>query len=433
MTNNDTDTGVAANARWIVVIAFLVAYIFSFVDRMIIGLMVEPLKHDLQLTDTQVSLLQGFAFALFYTVVGLPIGRLVDRRKRVAIAGWGIALWSLFTAACGLAQNYGQLFLARMGVGIGEATLSPSAYSIFADLFDRNRLGVALGVYNVGSAIGGGLAMIVGGSIAHFAATQGSVSVPWLGELHPWQLTFLYVGLPGLLVAAWVLSLPEPRRRDAPVDAVSGEFRAFVKEKRRFVAGHHLGVAFSNLAAFAVVSWMPVMLMRAYGWTIAEAGLAVGGALIVGGLLGLIGSGWLSDRSRVRHGVHGRLRFCIWISLLGIPASAALGSASSGHIALLLFTGIYVCSIGTISPAAATLQEIAPPRLRGQSSAFYLFVVNLIGIPLGATSVALLSDHVFTATDGIRHSLSVVAPAALAIAALCYRASIGGIDDTTSR
>jgi len=427
--------------RWMIVAAFLVAYVFSFIDRLIIGLMVEPLKRDLGLTDTQISLLQGLAFAVLYTAAGLPIGRLVDRRSRISIAAAGIALWSAMTAACGLAQGYWQLFLARIGVGIGEATLSPAAYSLFADLFERRRLGLALGIYNLGSAIGGGLAMIVGGLIVQFASSQATVSAPFLGELRPWQLTFIYVGLPGLLVALWVALLPEPARRNADGSAKTGthaavplhEVIAFGKQRIRSLGGHHLGVALSNLSGFAIVSWMPVMLMRAYGWTIAEAGLAIGFALIVGGLVGLMGGGWLSDRLFRKRGTGGRMQLCLTASVIGIPAAAMLGNVDDAYIAVALFTIAYVCSIGPISPAVAALQELAPPQLRGQMSAFYLFVVNIIGITVGSTAVALLTDNVFTEPDGIRHSLSVVSPLALLLAAAAYWWSIGGMDRDTTR
>lgn len=429
--------------RWVIVAAFLVAYVFSFIDRLIIGLMVEPLKRDLLLTDTEISLLQGLAFAAFYTLVGLPIGRIVDRHSRIAIAASGVAIWSAMTALCGLAQNYTQLFMARVGVGVGEATLSPAAYSLFADLFERRQLGLALGIYNMGSAAGGGLAMIVGGLVVQFASGQSVVDVPLLGELRSWQLTFIYVGLPGLLVAVWIWLLPEPTRRSSDGRAAQAgavpaaipirEVLAFARQRRRSIAGHHLGVAFSNLSAFAIVSWMPVMLMRAYGWTIAEAGLATGIALIIGGLLGLMGGGWLSDKRYLLEGTAGRIRLCMIVSVLGVPAALFLGHVDEAIVALALFTVIYICSIGPISPAVAALQEMVPAELRGQMSAFYLFVVNIIGITLGSTAVALLSDNIFTSPDGIRYSLSVVSPIALVIAAFFYAWSMSSIRRDTAR
>lgn len=423
--------------QWLIVGAFLVAYVFSFIDRMILSLMVEPLRRDLGLSDFQISLLQGLAFALFYTLVGLPIGRAIDRYSRVRIAALGIALWSAMTAMSGLAQTYWQLFTARIGVGVGEATLSPAAYSLFADVFDGRRLGLALGIYNLGSALGAGIAMALGGFIVHFASGQEAVFLPLVGEVRPWQLTFFYVGLPGLLVALAIRALQEPARRNIrpgaapPVVPIPAVLR-FAALRRRALAGHHLGVAFSNLGAFAIVSWMPVMLVRTYGWSIAQAGLAVGIALLVGGLLGLTGGGWLADRQFARERTVGRMRLCLWASLCGIPAGTLLGFQSSPVLAVVLFGLAYLFSIMPIAAAAAALQELVPGELRGQMSAFYLFVVNLIGIGLGSTAVALLSDHLFTQADGIRYSLAVISPAALAVAAICYRFSFGPVARATA-
>jgi MFS family permease len=418
--------------RWTIVAAFLVAYVFSFIDRMILSLMVEPLKRDLLLSDTQISLLHGLAFAVFYTLVGLPIGRVIDRVSRIKVAAVGIALWSATTAASGLAQSYAQLLLARIGVAVGESTLTPAAYSLFADLFDRRRLGFALGIYNLGSAIGAGIAMVLGGVIVQYASGQQAVSLPLIGEVRPWQMTFFYVGLPGLLVAAATAMLPETGRRTSAAGAGIAaipvpEVLRFARSRSGALAGHHLGVAFSNLAAFAIVSWMPAMLVRTYQWSIAQAGLAVGIALLVGGLLGLTGGGWLADRQYSRARTVGRMRLCLYATLCGIPAAALLGLQSSPIAAVVLFGVAYMFSIMPISSASAALQEIVPPPLRGQMSAFYLFVVNIVGIGLGSTAVALLSDHVFTQADGIRFSLSVIAPLALLAAAACYASSLGPV------
>lgn len=410
---------------WLVVGVFLLAYIFSFIDRMIIGLMVEPLRRDLGLSDTQISLLQGLGFAVFYTLVGLPIGRFVDRYSRVGIAAIGVALWSAMTAFSGLAQTYWHLLLARMGVGIGEATLSPAANSLFADLFDRRQLGLALGVYNVGSAIGAAIAMILGGYIVHFASGQQPVMLPLLGEIRPWQMTFFYVGLPGLLVALLVWALPEPPRRSARGESAAAapplsEVLAFARRTRSALTWHHLAVGFSNFATFAIVSWIPIMLVRAYGWTIAQAGLAIGIALLIGGTIGLIGGGWAADRATRGRGAAGRMGLGVLASLLGIPSGAMLGQPDSALVAVALFTVTYMFAISPISAGSAALQEMTPPRMRGQLTAFYLFAINIIGIGIGSTAVALLSDNVFTQPDGIRYSLSVVAPVGLLLAAICY-------------
>jgi MFS family permease len=197
---------------WVTVAVLFVAYIFSFIDRMIIGLLVEPMKADLNLSDTQISLLQGLAFAIFYTLVGLPLGRLIDRAARLRVAAVGVALWSIMTMACGLAGQYWQLFVARMGVGVGEATLSPAAYSIISDSFPQRRMGLAMGVYGLGSAVGAGLAFIIGAAVIQLVTSAGTLTLPLIGEVRAWQATFMIVGLPGLVIAAVLAMMPEPAR-----------------------------------------------------------------------------------------------------------------------------------------------------------------------------------------------------------------------------
>ena len=200
--------------EWYVVLVCMLAYIFSFVDRQILALMIEPIKRDLGLSDTQFSLLHGLAFSLFYAFMGIPIALLADRYSRPRIIAIGVAFWSLATAVCGLSRNFAQMFLARIGVGVGEAALSPATYSMLSDMFPRDRLGRAVGVYSIGSFIGGGLAFLIGGYVINLLKRVDTVVLPLLGALRPWQVTFFVVGLPGLLVALLILlTVRDPGRR----------------------------------------------------------------------------------------------------------------------------------------------------------------------------------------------------------------------------
>ena len=176
---------------WCIVAALFVAYIFSFIDRMLIGLLVEPIKKDLLLTDTQVSLLQGFAFALFYTIAGIPLGRWIDRAPRMRLVALGIAVWSGMTVLCAMVTNFFQFFAARMGVGVGEAVLSPAAYSVISDSFPKNRLGLAMGIYGLGSAIGAGLAFMIGAVVIAAVANAEAITVPVLGVIKSWYVASL--------------------------------------------------------------------------------------------------------------------------------------------------------------------------------------------------------------------------------------------------
>ena len=207
---------------WYVVVVLTVAYMFSFLDRQILALLIEPIRQDLEITDFQISLLLGLAFGIFYTALGIPIGRLADRRSRRGIIAVGVTIWCLMTAACGLARNFSQLFLARIGVGVGEATLNPSAYSLISDYFPRQRRGRAISFYNMGVSLGAGVAMVVGGQIIAFAFDTPRVTLPIVGELYAWQLVFLLVGLPGLLIAALMITVREPERRDKLQIATDG-------------------------------------------------------------------------------------------------------------------------------------------------------------------------------------------------------------------
>ena len=191
----------SALSAWYAVIVLLFAYVLSFVDRIIMSLLVIPIQKDLDISDTQMGLLMGLAFAIFYTVVGIPIARLSDVKSRKIIVSIGIFLWSIMTAVCGLARSFLELFLARIGVGVGEATLSPAAYSMIADYFPENKLGKAIAVYQSGALFGSGIAFIIGGAIVGLIVNSSATSLPFLGELQPWQLAFIIVGLPGVLMA----------------------------------------------------------------------------------------------------------------------------------------------------------------------------------------------------------------------------------------
>jgi len=280
----------------------MLAYIFSFVDRQIPTLMVEPLKKDLGISDTQFSLLHGFAFAIFYTLMGLPIGRLVDSVNRKYIITTGITLWSLMTAACGLAQNFWSLFLFRMGVGVGEATLSPAAYSIISDYFPKYIRGRALAVYTLGISIGIGLALMVGGAVVEGVAGLGDIALPFVGNVKAWQLVFFIVGLPGLFVALLSFTIKEPVRQDK----LQGDWsrgavplkQVFLFVKARWQAYAYLfaGTSMVIIGNYAILAWTPSLFIRSHDWGIAQIGLWFG---IVNAFFGSMGGyfgGWLTDR-----------------------------------------------------------------------------------------------------------------------------------------
>ncbi|MBL8631225.1 MAG: MFS transporter, partial [Rhodospirillaceae bacterium] len=226
----DTQDYPPESYAWYVVGVLVLAYTVSYIDRTILTLMVKPIRETLQISDVQISLLHGLAFAIFYTVLGVPIGWLADRVNRTKVIAVGIFVWSLMTAACGLSRSFWQMFMARVGVGVGEAALSPAAYSLLNDYFKADRRTLAISIYATGVYIGSGLALIVGGGVI---AVTPSLELPFVGHMEPWQVVFLAVGLPGLVVAVLMKTVKEPLRRGVLKNAQTtvGDTLAFVKQR----------------------------------------------------------------------------------------------------------------------------------------------------------------------------------------------------------
>lgn len=417
--DKDDDAHPPPVLAWAIVAALFVAYIFSFIDRMIIGLLVEPMKADLGLSDTQISLLQGLAFALFYTIAGIPIGRLIDRAQRMRIVAAGVALWSAMTMACGVAGAYWQLFLFRMGVGVGEATLSPAAYSIIADSFPKRRLGVAMGVYGLGSAIGAGLAFMIGAGVIAFVARAGDLVLPGGFAIEAWQAAFLVVGAPGLLIAGLFMLLPEPGRgAAAPRGAAQPslhEVGAFLRDQARPIFGLFFAVSLVNFSILGSVTWFPVLLMRVHGFSIEMAGYLAGGALIMGGLIGLIGGGWLCDR--MGGAASARIKICGFAAFAGVAGGVSFPLADNPWMATLAFTLFFSAAALPVGAAPSALQQLTPGAMRATLSACYIFVVNIIGLGAGPSATAIIGDVFFPFQSGIRYAIVAVAPAGFLLAA----------------
>lgn len=308
-------------ASYVVVVLFL-AYTSSFIDRIIMSLLVEPIKRDLVLTDTQFSLLHGFAFAIFYTLMGLPLGRLADRTNRRRIISVGVFLWSLMTAVCGLAKSFGHLFLARIGVGIGEATLSPAAYSIISDYFPQEKRSVPISMYSMGVFFGGGIAFVLGGYVVHLASGAADLVLPVVGTIRPWQLTFFIVGLPGLLVVLLMTTVREPVRRDVFSLTNSSDegfddrsVRAtlsFVRRNKRAYISVFVGFALLATASYGFFTWTPSFLIRTYDWEASSAGYAFGLMVLTLGTGGTLLGGVLADRALARGKPDAKLRVSIY-------------------------------------------------------------------------------------------------------------------------
>lgn len=413
---------------WYVVVILLLAYTCSFIDRMILTLLVAPIRADLGISDTQMSLLVGFAFAVLYTLAGLPLGYLADRGNRKKLIMVGISLWSAMTAACGLAPNYALLFLARIGVGIGEATLSPAAYSLMSDYFPKDKLGRAVAVYSIGVPLGSGIALVLGGMIVTLATEAPAISLPGIGEAAPWRLVFFLVGLPGLAIALLMMTVREPFRRGVAQAKQADKVRfrdafAFVFRQGRTFVPLFAGLALYALVMYGQMTWIPTFFARTYEMAPATAGFYYGIILAVSGAAGLILGGVLADHWFSKGKKDGHV-LTILVAIVGSAPFLIIGPQMPTPV--LAFTCIFVgqlISAMYAGVAGASLQIITPNRYRGQVIALYFFTANMIGFGIGPTAVAMITDFGFADDGALRHSLSLVATFVLPVAIACIMLS----------
>jgi MFS family permease len=411
-----------------VVGVLMLAYVFAFIDRIILSLVVDPIRADLGLSDTQVSLLAGFAFALFYTFLGIPFGRWVDTRGRRNLIAMGIALWSIATVACGLANNFVKLFIARMAVGVGEATLAPSAYSMIPDVFPRHRIAFAMAVFMSGVTIGGGLAMLLGGIIVEWATTAAPV-LPLLGQIAPWKVAFIAVGLPGLLVALLVATtVKEPQRRieaNAKDEAPKlSEVLGYVGHNWRVYAPAILGFTGIVVAGYAFQFWGPAYFMRLHGFSPTEVGVLFGVCFSIIGTLGVLAGGAFSDRL-TRSGLKDApLRVAMWAAVIQAPLFIACYLSASTLAAQIFFAVALFFASAFGGLQGATIQMLTPNRMRGVVSAVYLMTANMIGLGIAPTITAMVSEHVFGGPLGIGKALAVTCGVSLSIGAILLLLSL---------
>lgn len=405
----------SAAYSWYVVFVLMLAYVFAFLDRQILALLVDPIKQDIGITDFQMSLLLGPAFAFFYVTLGIPIGRLADHKSRRTIIGIGIAVWSIMTAACGLAKTFTHLFIARIGVGVGEATLQPCATSVLSDYFPREKRGRAISVYSMGLGIGAGLALVVGGQAIAAVSGGAAYTLPLIGEIKGWQLVFVVVGLPGLLIAALMFTVKEPYRRDRIAvgreDVEQLPIRDVVKfliSRWRTYGSHFLGLSIMGIIGNAYLAWIPTVFIRTWGWGIAEISLYYGLVVSIGGIIGVNLGGWLGDRMYQRGTKDGHMRVVLYGTIMLVIAAVLVPLMPSPWLGLLL---LIPHAIGSGIPTAcgpAALMMITPNEMRGQVSAVYWFVLSILGLMIGPTAVAIASEMIFDGPQDIRYGLSLV-------------------------
>jgi MFS family permease len=409
---------------WYVVAVLVLMNVLSTLDRLLLSLLVKPVRHDLAISDTQISLLQGLAFALFYAAFGLPLGWLADRVNRRNIIALGVVLWSLMTIACGLATTFAMLFAARIGVGVGEAALLPAAYSMIADYFPLDQRGRALSVFTVAQFAGLGVAWGVGGAVLLVMQSRMPVSLPLIGILAPWQLAFVVVGAAGFALCPLLMSVSEPARRGLGTKhARTGVGKSallpyIMRHKSAFIPLYAV-YALMAFVGYNFQSWLPTYFERRYHMPAAAAGVRIGLVITVFGTIGCILSGILGDRWSVAGRTGGRFRVTsIWWAA-ALVSTVGIFCASNATTALVFFALFNLGAAIALASAAASIQDIVPNELRGRATAVYLLLIGVVGFGMGPTAVALVTDYIFRDDLGLRYSLLVVPLPAIMLGAVC--------------
>ena len=402
---------------WYVVIVLFLCSIFSFLDRQILSLLVEEIRRDLGLSEVQVGWLQGAPFAIFYATMSVPIALAADRLNRKNIIAVGITFWSFATAMCGLAGSFITLFLARIGVGVGEATLSPSAVSMISDYFKVNKLAGALAVFTMGNLMGVGVAVMIGGSVAGWLAGFDNISLPLFGEIFPWQLTFFIVGLPGLLLALLVYTLREPVRRgisdpNAHTESIGRSLSRFgTFFRQHWVTFTTLVSSFTILVlvAYANFAWMPTFLRRTFGLDQAEVAWIYGPIVAVFGTSGALFGGWFSNYLADRGYRDAPYRATLLCTLPMAPlAFMTFVVSDTAQSAALWFIPWQFFGAVPAGLAGVAMMTITPNDMRAKINSIYQLFSNMIGITIGAALVAYITQEYFADGMKIRYSLAIV-------------------------
>jgi predicted MFS family arabinose efflux permease len=376
-------------------------YVFNFIDRQIMAVLIEPIKLEFGVSDTAMGFLSGFAFVFFYTLVGIPIARWADRGSRRFIIALAVAVWSIMTAVSGLAKSFTQLAIIRVFVGVGEAGGTPPSHSLLSDYFPQDKRATALGIYSWGVYIGAALAFPIGG---------------YLVQNYGWRVAFYAVGLPGLLLSLLVwFTVKEPARGSveltpAKVEHASlGEVLRFLLSRRSFIF-IALGSAIQSLSGYGVITWGAPFLARVHemGWV--EIGVAMGWTIGLAGCAGVYLGGKMTDTLGKRDAAW-YMRLPAIESMLGIPFIAGFTLLADTNLAILCFIPFYFLGAMYVGPMHAMVQSLVRVRMRATASAILLFIVNMVGAGLGPLSVGLLNDHVFGPLYGdeaIRYSMLTV-------------------------
>ena len=402
----------------------------SMLDRQIINLLVEPIKADLQISDTRIAILQGFAFAIFYAVMAIPLGRLIDSWSRRNVVFGGALLFAGATFVCGLARSFGGLFVGRMLAGVGEASLTPAAFSLLGDYIRKKRMALAISIYIGSSYVGGGMALVIVGGLMAWLS-QYTIVLPIIGPVADWQAAFMIVSLPGIAFAFLMLiTVREPPRLgvvQASPSVPLSEIVTFLRERLSLFAPIMLGLPVLAAANFALNAWAPSFFIRTYGWTPGEIGPVFGVMVLSLSTAGVVAGGWAADWLAAKGRKDGNLRVPMITAAATIPFALAFPLASSAQMALLLIAPVVFIGAMPFGAGSSVIPSLAPNRMRGQLTAIFMLLANLIGGGLGPWTVAAYTDMVLGDDNMLRYSMAAVLPSLFALGALGMLLGVRGL------
>ena len=404
------------------------AQVFAFIDRQIPSMLVEPIKQDFNLTDSQIALLGGAAFSIFYAIMALPIGYAVDRYKRTKVLGTGIFLWSLMTALAGLANSFGKLFGARIGVAVGEAVMAPISVSLVSDSFPENKQGKPMGIITAGVYIGIGITLLGGGFLIDYLTSIGGITLPLIGYLKPWQATFMIVGIPGLVLAIAAFYLKEPQRIEDQVDSNHLVDRKNVflhlKEHRKTLIPMFGGLIFMALIFYSFSFWAPTMMIRTFDISLTEVGFILGMITIISSITGTIIAGSVVDYLRNRNYSDAPVRAAMIAVILALPPIISLSFVQS-ELGAWICIALYLLFISSFAPLGLlAISGVSTGNVKGQTAAIHAFLMMVFGLSLGPQLTAFFTDFVFVDPNLLINSVSLTGLIVLPISALLFKLSL---------
>lgn len=412
-------------AAWLLVAMLTFAYILSYTDRYVIYLLNTAIKADFGLTDTDMGLLMGPAFGILYATMGVPLGMLADRARRLTIISVGVMVWSLATIACGLAKNFTELFISRMVVGVGEACLSPCALSLISDSFPKEKRGLPIAVYFTALSVGAGLANLILPPILEFS--KNNPTLPIIGDSSFWQTTFVLVGLPGLLFAFIIIFFKEPTRKkeednkDKKV-SINAVFKQFFAKEWKLMVTLYLTYGMMTIVAYSH-SWLPAMFETVYGWPREVFSHRNGIAIIASLPLASLGFGWLSDKLIAKKLLHAPMTISlICFFIMCITNIIAPFLSAWVCFVLLIITTVAIIGMTVLGPTAILF--IVPSQIRGVAIALYFMTISLTGLFLGPTTIGYFNDVLFESSRldyAMSASILMYAIPATFCAVYCYK------------